>query len=49
MTKVDGISEIETDTAALNVKFKAAAGVDVDSHLNELAKTNEHLKDWSKN
>ena len=47
LAKVDGIYEIKADFSSQTCEFKAAKDLDVKAKLTELAKTNEHLEDWS--
>ena len=48
LTKVEGVSDIETDVNDRICSFKLAdANVDIEAKLNELADTNEHIKGWS--
>jgi len=47
LAKVEGIYEIKADSSSLTCEFKAVKDLDVKAKLTELAKTNEHLADWS--
>lgn len=42
---VAGISKVETDVNEKTVSF-VAQGVDVEEVLNEIAESNDKLKDW---
>lgn len=42
---VAGIADVETDLDELTVSF-VAKGVDVEEILNEVADSNDKLKDW---
>jgi hypothetical protein len=44
---IDGVEDIETDTAKLECRFRVTKPtVDYESKLVELAKTNTHLADY---
>lgn len=48
--KVEGITDVETDTSERVASFKAPKDMDVDAKLNEIvASGNTHVKGWSRN
>jgi copper chaperone CopZ len=48
LVKVPGVSNIEFDIGSNNCKFYVAdEKLDVKEKLDELAKTNSHIEDWS--
>ena len=48
LQKLQGISEIKTDIPSRSATFKIAQNqADLKTKLDEFAKTNEHMKDWS--
>lgn len=49
MTKIDGISDIQTDIPKRTCSFKyAKSESELKAQLDEFAKTNSHIRDWTK-
>jgi len=52
LTKVDGFTNVQTDTAATTCRFNytrsEASEAELTAKLDELAKSNDHLRDWKK-
>lgn len=49
LTKVDGISDIETNISERSCSFTAPADLDVEAVLNKFAEEgNEHIAGWAK-
>ena len=49
MTKVEGVSDIQTDTSTNLCTFKLNnKDLDLKAKLDEFAKTNTHIAGWSK-
>jgi hypothetical protein len=47
LTKIEGISELETDTGTTTATFVAVKGLDVKQVLDDLSKDNKHINGWS--
>jgi hypothetical protein len=48
LAKIEGVSEIKTDTSATSCEFRVTKDVaDLKAKLDEFAKTNEHLAEWT--
>ena len=48
MAKIQGVSEIKTDTSNTTCEFRVTKDVaDLKAKLDEFAKTNEHLAEWT--
>ena len=49
LTPADGFSNVQTDTAATTCRFNyARSETELTAKLDELAKSNDHLRDWKK-
>jgi hypothetical protein len=49
LTQAGGFSNIQTDIGNRQVKFDyAKSETEMKAALDELSKTNEHIRDWSK-
>ncbi len=48
LTEVEGISHLEADASTKSARFQATRDVDVGHVLDELSKTNQHIRGWSR-
>jgi hypothetical protein len=46
LNKIEGVADIQTDPTKAVASFKVKKGVEYKTKLEELAKNNQHLKDF---